>query len=109
MNGGTWATSMHRSSSGTSCEGGDMRTHIATMSLLMATACGGGNWSNQDLEFLHALPQREELRSKLPAAETSSSGLTGVRRDGLAVGDPSEVYADTKRSSDAFNGLLDAL
>ena len=75
----------------------------------LATACGG-NFSNDDLEFLNALPVREDLSSKLPGGDTAAQ----VRRprqlsSALAVGDPSQLYADTHQASTDFNSGLDGL
>lgn len=79
--------------------------------LLLGTlivGCAGGNWSNRDLEILYALPQREDLKSKLPHDGSTQSGL-GVGRSGLAIGDPSETYRWTKEASDGFNRGIDAV
>lgn len=77
---------------------------------LLVTGCGGGSWSNKDLEFLAALPDKEALRAKLPESGSSQGGL---RRDGLhgesAVGHPSKLYADTRRGATDLNRLLDAI
>ena len=81
-------------------------------SLLVALATFGcGSWSNADLEFANALPNREALRSKLPVTASSKSPLSGVstRRDGLDVGEPSGAYADAKKAATEFNGILDFL
>jgi hypothetical protein len=75
----------------------------------LATACGG-NFSNDDLEFLNALPAREDLTSKLPEAEGSvSAGSQGQRSDPLALGERSQLYVDTRKVSDEFNNGLDGL
>ena len=76
--------------------------------VVLATACGG-NWSNRDLDFANALPDRDLLKSKLPTSTTSSAPLTGVetRRDGLSVGDPSTAYADANKAKSDFNGMID--
>jgi hypothetical protein len=67
---------------------------------LAASACGGGNWSNRDLEYLNALPSRDTLKSKLP---------TNENKQGLAVGDPSKTYLDTKKASTDFNNILELI
>ncbi len=87
-----------------------MKTRLAPLVLLAAAACGG-NWSNRDLDFANALPDRASLRSKLPTTVSGASPLEGAatRRDGLNVGDPSQAYAFTKEASTNFNGLLDFL
>ncbi|EAU65289.1 hypothetical protein [Stigmatella aurantiaca] len=70
----------------------------------LLTACGG-NFSNEDLEYLNALPTREELASKLP----DSAAFSGRRGERLSVGEPSPLYQDTRQASDNFNTLLDEL
>jgi len=85
-----------------------MRTFWLLLSCL-ATACGG-NFSNDDLEFLNALPAREDLAAKLPGSEEGvSAGGLHQRTDPLAVGDRSTLYEDTHGASNAFNGGLDGL
>jgi hypothetical protein len=75
----------------------------------LAAACGG-NLSNDDLEFLNALPAREDLASKLPGGERSvSAGSLRQRTDPLALGEPSQLYADTREASDEFNTGMDGL
>lgn len=73
--------------------------------LLFILAACGGNYSNEDVEFLGALPVRGELESKLPQ-QAAQSGATGTRQDALSVGDPSTAYADARAASDAFNSGL---
>lgn len=86
---------------------------VATLALLASSACGG-NYSNADLEFLNALPERASLRSKLPEAQTgvTTGPLTvaGIGRftQGL-VGQRSGVYQNTQSGSKQFNAILDAL
>jgi hypothetical protein len=78
----------------------------------LATACGG-NLSNDDLEFLNALPAREDLAAKLPGAEASASSREiRSRVDRLelpALGTPSQTYLETRRVSEEFNTALDGL
>lgn len=81
---------------------------LASVAALVLSACGG-SWSNKDLEFLGALPSRSELQSKLPGVASTSSPLLGSRQDELAVGEASVAYADAKKASRDFNGLLDSL
>lgn len=75
---------------------------------LALSACG--TWSNRDLDFVEALPTRDDLKAKLPVSATAQP-LEGVstRADGLNVGDPSTAYAATKKAQTDFNGLLDFL
>jgi hypothetical protein len=69
-------------------------------------ACGG-NYSNSDIEFINALPVRQELESKLPqSAQQSALGDVGQIGQALQLGDLSPLYAGTKGASDAFNGGL---
>ncbi|MFZ5470715.1 MAG: hypothetical protein ACOZIN_14885 [Myxococcota bacterium] len=65
---------------------------------VLLAACGG-NWSNQDIEFVNALPAKADLASKLPV-DGSQSGLGG---------EPSKAYTDTRKASNDFNGLLDRI
>ena len=89
-----------------------MRTvRLVVPALVVLSACGG-NWSNRDLDFVSALPERASLKSKIPTSRAQSSPLEGVatRRDGLAmVGAASQAYAQAKKGSTDFNGILDAL
>ncbi|QRK04872.1 hypothetical protein JQX13_32230 [Archangium violaceum] len=73
-----------------------MRTRLLLLGCL-ATACGG-NFSNGDLEFLNALPAREDLSAKLPGAES-------FERMGLALGELSQLYANTRQVADGFNKM----
>lgn len=76
--------------------------------LCLLTACGG-NFSNEDLEYLNALPTREVLASKLPGTGAASGSGLAQRRDQLAVGELSPLYVDTKKASTDFNTALDGL
>ncbi len=81
-----------------------MRTILCCV--LVLAGCGG-NWSNADLAFANALPRRDDLSSKLPAASTSQP-LEGVstRRDGLSVGDASGAWAATRKAATDYNNVL---
>jgi len=74
---------------------------------LLIPACG--NWSNDDLEFLNAMPDKESLRAKIPTGTTGGLSGEGTRRDALAIGERSKLYSDTRGASDQFNGLLNFL
>ncbi len=76
----------------------------AAFTLLLLTACGG-NFSNEDVEFVSALPVRRELESKLPQ-QTGQSALVGTRQDAITLGQLSQAYLDAKGASDAFNNGL---
>lgn len=77
-----------------------MKKYLAGFLLL----CACGNWSNSDLEYVYALPQRDTLKSQLGA----QSAMQGVRRDPL-LGEHSDVYESTKKASDEFNAFLDGV
>ena len=81
-----------------------MRTLALLCSCFLLFGCG--NWSNKDLEFLNAMPTREQLRSKLPTGTSAGLSGEGTRRDALGVGEPSKLYKDTKGASEGFNGIL---
>ncbi len=81
-----------------------MKTIALLCSCLMISGCG--NWSNKDLEFLNAMPTKEQLRSKLPTGTAGALAGEGTRRDALAIGERSQRYTDSKDASDKFNGIL---
>jgi hypothetical protein len=62
---------------------------IAT--LVVAAGCGG-NYSNEDIDFQLALPEKEDLAAKLPAQS-------------LEITDSSEYYRTTRNVVRLFNGL----
>lgn len=86
-----------------------MRLLLPLLGALGLTACGG-NWSNADLAFVDALPRAADLRAQLPAS-AAAQPLSGsaTRRDGLSVGEPSAAWAQTRKASADFNGLVDLL
>jgi hypothetical protein len=84
-----------------------MRTLWLLLLGCAASACVG-NFSNDDLEFLNALPAREDLMARLPGNE-ARAGVTGQRVAPLALGEPSPFYRSTHDASDIFNAGLDAL
>ncbi|WP_224368371.1 hypothetical protein [Hyalangium versicolor] len=77
--------------------------------LLCLLAACGGNISNEDLEYLNALPTREVLASKLPGSGTNSGSGLAQRQDRLVVGELSPIFRDTQKTSAEFNGGLDVL
>jgi hypothetical protein len=72
---------------------------------LVISACG--TWSNEDLEFVYALPDKATLHSGAPGQTASSS--QGLTRQGLNVGDPSAVATETQTTSAKFNAFLDSV
>jgi len=69
---------------------------------LMLCACG--DWSNEDLEYLYALPQKDLLKSDL------GDGMSGqgLRRDPL-LGDTPKFYPEAKAYSTVFNTFVDGV
>ncbi|MFY0575876.1 hypothetical protein ACN28S_17265 [Cystobacter fuscus] len=85
-----------------------MRTRLLLLGCL-ATACGG-NISNDDLQFLNALPTREDLSAKLPGAMSfARKGSSRQRVESLALGEHSQLYELTRQAADNFNGGLDGV
>jgi hypothetical protein len=79
---------------------------------LAAAACGTGTWSNDDLQFLNALPAKGDLASQLPNDGVKRAGLTGsgiARRQDELVGDRSLTYQGALDASDNFNKGLDGI
>lgn len=86
--------------------------HLALACLCWGVAACGGDFSNDDLEFLNALPRREDLAAKLPAtSEGRSGGGLTTRKDGLVVrlGEVSELARDTDQTGREFNAAVDGL
>lgn len=76
------------------------------------TLAGCGTWSNEDLEFLNAMPEKKDMIAKLPGATSGGLRGEGTRRDPLidpVVGATSELYTTTKGVSTSFNGFLNFL
>jgi len=67
---------------------------LSVASLALAAACGG-NYSNEDVDFQLALPEKEDLAAKLPA-------------QALEITDSAEYYLATRNVVRLFNGLGDA-
>lgn len=73
--------------------------NLAAFGLLALLAAQGGacgNYSNDDLEYMSIIPQRDELASNLPR---TTGALTSA----------AELYQTTNGVSDSLNGLLDRL
>ncbi len=87
---------------------------IGLVLLVSLSACG--TWSNEDLQYLSALPTKEQLTAKVPVGTAGGLSGEGTRRDALGLGEPSQLYKDTKGASDGFNkvvgyfiGLIDSV
>lgn len=85
-----------------------MRLLALSVLVLCAAAGCGGDFSNEDLEFLNALPERQMLAAALPGAPRNAAALDGSVQ-ALALGEQSKLYADTRNASDNFNKGVDGL
>src|SRR6185369_3193918 len=66
------------------------------IALLVSVATGcGGNYSNEDIDFQLALPEREDIVVKLPAQS-------------LDTADSAEYYRSTHTVTKSLNGIADA-
>jgi len=90
--------------------------HLAMACLCLAAAACGGDFSNDDLEFLNALPRREDLAAKLPAASEgrSGGGLTARQASdktaqAVNLGEQSKLAGDTDATGRNFNAAVDGL
>ncbi len=70
------------------------RTLGLSFALALALAAGCGNYSNEDLEFMNAMPARSELSADIPA------------RSALTVGNEAELAKSTHNVAKTFNGML---
>jgi hypothetical protein len=57
---------------------------------------GCGNYSNEDLEFMNALPEKQDLTADIPV------------RTAVVLGDTAELYRMTRNVTLVFNGIVDA-
>ncbi|RKH20948.1 hypothetical protein D7Y13_16605 [Corallococcus praedator] len=88
-----------------------MRNLIPALLCLLAVACGG-DFSNDDLEFQNALPQREDLAAMLPDSARRAGQGTGTREDRLGLqvpGATSELAVQSYQVGTQFNASVDAL
>src|SRR5690242_6412920 len=61
----------------------------------VALGCGTGNYSNEDLEFMSALPERGDVVASIPT------------QSALAPAEMAELYLATRAAVNDFNGLVD--
>ncbi len=89
----------------------ETRTPRALGALLAALLVSGcGNYSNDDLAFLAAVPRRDELRSKIESDPAAGQALTLAQSQAaLALGDRSEFAENTLRAATSFNRGIGAL
>ncbi|MCP3103878.1 hypothetical protein LZ198_33870 [Myxococcus sp. K15C18031901] len=88
-----------------------MRYPVLACLCLAMSACGG-DFSNDDLEFLNALPQREDLAVKLPGGRQKGAGQRlSPDKGALAVrlGEASQLVGDTDETGQEFNEGVDGL
>jgi hypothetical protein len=69
---------------------------VAAIIGVVPLGAGCGNYSNEDLEFMNALPEKEDLTAQVPA------------RSALVLGDAAELYRMTRDVAGVFNGIVDA-
>jgi hypothetical protein len=79
------------------CEDGMRRAVLTGICLLSSIGCG--NYSNEDLEYMNALPEKQDLAAELPE----------VRQGQVAPAEQAELYKTTRGVIQTFNGTLDAL
>jgi hypothetical protein len=63
---------------------------------MLGASAGCGNYSNEDLEFMAALPEKQELSAEVPT------------RSALVLGETAEYYRLTRNVSLIFNGITEA-
>ena len=86
-----------------------MRNLAPALLCLLTVACGG-DFSNDDLEFQNALPQRQDLAAKLPdAAARSGQGLRSQQVRLQVLGGTSELALQAYAAGTRFNVSVDAL
>jgi hypothetical protein len=68
---------------------------VFTFTTALVLAVGCGNYSNEDLEFMNALPDKTDLSANLPAALTTTN--------------EAELATDTHDTVKTFNGILDTV
>ncbi|HET6150626.1 MAG TPA: hypothetical protein VFH68_24010 [Polyangia bacterium] len=69
---------------------------LLVVSCLLGAVAGCGNYSNEDLEFMAALPEKPELSAEVPT------------RSALMLGETAEYYRLTRNVSLIFNGITEA-
>ena len=73
---------------------------LAGKTAALALLCACGNLSNEDIAFLEAIPQNQQLHVNLPQGSTSQN-LCAI---GLA-----DLYANAKSTGDSLNAGVDAI
>jgi len=83
-----------------------LRPRVALAALALAALAGCGTWSNDDIAFVEALPTSQALRLQLPASAGQALATPGPA---CGAAGASEVWAQTKPTSDALNATVDQL
>jgi hypothetical protein len=82
-----------------------MRTApIWILAVVALSACG--NYSNEDVEFLSAIPSREQLSSKYAGTNSATALRTQALVSAIAVGEQSQLANDARNASTSFNTFL---
>lgn len=71
-------------------------SNLVLATCLLGAAAGCGNYSNEDLEFMAALPEKADLATAVPT------------RSALTLGETAEYYRLTRDVSRIFNGITGA-
>ncbi|NTX01423.1 hypothetical protein [Myxococcus sp. CA040A] len=87
--------------------------HLVPICLCLALAACGGDFSNDDLEFLNAFPRREDLTASMPGktqgeawgARVASKSAQQAGR----LGDSSGIVGDTDETGLRFNEAVDGI
>jgi hypothetical protein len=75
-----------------------MRSRAYAPALAALALAGCGNWSNDDVAFVQALPRAEHVQAVLPAGSGSAI---------CAAPGESEVWTSARTTGNAFNALVD--
>ena len=86
-----------------------MRIHNCAFTLLVLLALGGCNWSNQDIEFLYALPNSAALGARSPDQPGALQQGLGQQSAALSVAAPSAMFQKTVGAAQGFNSMLFAI
>lgn len=89
-------------------------TSLMLVVALAGTACGFGNWSDEDFVFERARPSRELVQLRVPGVDGAADGLASALAQGLndscANGAQSEaLVCQTRNLAKLFNGVTFAL
>jgi len=83
-----------------------MRSSALVAFLLCAASGCGGNYSNDDVEFAAAVPRRTDVTVAMPLTSgLSSSGLRAENVPSSRLGEPSDIYAETRRTADGLDQM----